>query len=233
MICLGIDTSSMIARVAVMADGADPVTLVTESGKTHSETLTAALHDVLEAAGESFDSVGLVAVGLGPGTWTGLRVGVTTAKALAYALGVPIVGVSTLDAIAAGVTGYAGRLAVITDARRHEVYGRGYDVDGKGGVSARGDIFVAPPDGLARFVDADHALVGGGIDLLAEQDRAKRRILSAQFAQVDAGVICRLALGLLRHGGPGDPGDVVPIYIRKSDAETAREKKEADGKIIC
>jgi tRNA threonylcarbamoyladenosine biosynthesis protein TsaB len=233
MICLGIDTSGAIARVAVMADGGVPVTLATDGAKTHSETLSAALRDVLDTAGESFDSVGLIAVGLGPGTWTGLRVGVTTAKALAYALGVPIVGVPTVDAVAAGVTGYSGGLAVITDARRREVYGRCYDVDGTGGIAARGDIFVAPPDALSGLVGADCALVGGGVNLLTEQHRAGRRILPAHFADVNAGVICRLAIERLRHGGPGDPADVGPIYIRKSDAETAREKKEANGEITC
>ncbi len=233
MICLGIDTSGAIARVAVMADGGTPVTLAADGGKTHSETLPAALRAVLDAAGQSFASVGLIAVGLGPGTWTGLRVGITTAKALAYALGVPIVGVPTIDAIAAGVTDYAGGLAVITDARRREVYGRCYDVDGKGGISPRGDIFVAPPHSLFGLVGTDCALVGGGITLLSEQDRGGRHILLARFADVDAGVICRLAVERYRDGNIDDPADVAPIYIRKSDAETAREKKEENGKITC
>ena len=233
MICLGIDTSGAIARAAVMRDGQIPTALSADGTKNHSETLLAALQEVLERAGESLGSVGLVAVGLGPGTWTGLRVGITTAKALAYALAVPVIGISTLDAIAAGVADYTGRLAVIVDARRREVYGRSYDVDGKGAITARGEIFVVPPGSLGRFVDADCALVGNGIDLLVEQDRQKRHILSRRFGEVDAGVICRLAVGRYRHGGPDSLCDVMPIYVRKSDAEVAREKKEGCGKITC
>jgi tRNA threonylcarbamoyladenosine biosynthesis protein TsaB len=233
MICLGIDTSGLIARVAVMKDGQNPTALSADGTKTHSETLLASIQEVLERVGESLGSAGLIAVGLGPGTWTGLRVGITTAKALAYGLAVPIIGVSSLDAIAAGVRDYRGRLAVITDARRREVYGRCYDVDGSGGITAGGDIFVVPPEFLGRFVDADYALVGSGIDLVSERDRGSRQILSAQFGQVDAGAICRLATLQYRREGPGEPGAVMPIYVRQSDAEVAREKKEGDGKITC
>jgi tRNA threonylcarbamoyladenosine biosynthesis protein TsaB len=233
MICLGIDTSGMSARVAVMRDEEVSAVLSIDSGKNHSETLLTSVREVLEKAGVSLSSIGLIAVGLGPGTWTGLRVGITTAKALAYALAVPVIGISTLDAIAAGVTDYDGKLAVIVDARRSEVYGRGYDVDGRGGITAEGDFFVAPPEGLDRFIGDDYALVGNGTALLGEDDRRKRHILSARFFDVDAGVICRLADERYRHVGPDSPRDVMPIYVRKSDAEVAREKKEEGVKIIC
>jgi tRNA threonylcarbamoyladenosine biosynthesis protein TsaB len=233
MICLGIDTSGVIARVAVMGDQGAPASLSTDSGKNHSETLLTSVCEVLERAGTTLASVGLIAVGLGPGTWTGLRVGITTAKALAYALAVPVIGISTLDAIAAGATDYDGKLVVIVDARRSEVYGRRYDVDGRGGITVDGDFFVAPPESLDRFVGADYALVGNGTALLGEEDRRKRHILSARFDDVDAGVICRLARERFLHVGPDNPHDVMPIYVRKSDAEVAREKKEGGNEITC
>jgi tRNA threonylcarbamoyladenosine biosynthesis protein TsaB len=233
MICLGIDTSGAIARVAVMRDGTVVAGLSADSEKTHSEILLTSICKVLDEAQTTLASIALIAAGLGPGTWTGLRVGITTAKALAYALEVGIIGISTLDAIAAGVTDYAGGLAVIVDARRHEIYGRSYVVDGKGGIAAGGDIFVAPPGSLSRFVGADYALIGNGTALLSEEDRGKRHILSARFFDVDAGVICRLATERYRSVGPDSPRDVTPIYVRKSDAEAAREKKEEGHKIIC
>ncbi len=233
MICLGIDTSGMVARVAVIGDEAVSAALSADGTKNHSETLLVSVREVLEKAGTTLASVGLIAVGLGPGTWTGLRVGITTAKALAYALAVPVIGISTLDAIAAGVTDYNGKLAVIVDARRHEIYGRGYTVDGKGGIAADGDIFVTPPGSLGRFVGAGYALTGNGTALLSEEDRKKRHILPERSGEVDAGVICRLAGGRYRSVGPDSPHDVMPIYVRKSDAEVAREKKEGSDEIIC
>jgi tRNA threonylcarbamoyladenosine biosynthesis protein TsaB len=226
MICLGIDTSGLVARVAVAGGGGVTARMTTEPGKTHSETLLAAVRGVLDTAGIPIASVGLVAVGLGPGAWTGLRVGITTAKAFAYGLGVPIVGISTLDATAAGVTGYTGALAVIVDARRHEIYGRRYTADGKGGIAADGDFFVTPPGDLDRFVGPEYALVGNGVGLLPEGGRVTRRVLPEEFGEVDPGTICRLAVERYGLQGPDIPRDVGPIYVRKSDAETAREKKE-------
>ncbi len=233
MICLGIDTSSMVARVAVAGKDGVTARLTTEAGKNHSETLLGAVSEVLETAGIPIAGIELVAVGLGPGTWTGLRVGITTAKAIAYALSAPIIGVSTLDATAAGVTGYTGRLAVIVDARRHEVCGRRYDLDGRGGVRAEGDVFVTPPDSLDRFVGPEYALVGNGVGLLPETVRIKRPVLSVTFGEVDAGTICRLAIERYERQGPDNPRDVSPIYVRKSDAETARERKEGSVENIC
>lgn len=233
MICLGIDTSAAVARVAVADRRGVAARLTTESAKTHSETLLEAVCGVLDTAGIKFDALELVAVGLGPGTWTGLRVGITTAKAIAYALSAPIVGVSTLDATAAGVTGYEGVLAVIVDARRHEVYGRRYEVDGKGGVRPEGDIFVTPPAALDRFVGPRYALVGNGVRLLPDNEAIQRPVLSETFGDVDAGAICRLAVERYARLGPDSPGDVNPIYVRKSDAETARDKKEDGGRNNC
>jgi tRNA threonylcarbamoyladenosine biosynthesis protein TsaB len=233
MICLGIDTSAAFARVAV-ADHRDVAArMTTESGRTHSETLLEAVRGVLDSADIPIDALELVAVGTGPGTWTGLRVGITTAKAIAYALSIPIVGVPTLDATAAGVTGYTGGLAVITDARRHEVYGRRYELDGKGGIRPEGGIFVTPPAEIDRFVEPGCAVVGNGVRLLPEDSPLRRSALPDTFGDVDAGTICRLAVERYARQGPDGPGDVNPIYVRKSDAETAREKKEGCGPNIC
>lgn len=226
MICLGIDTSSLIVRVAVTRDYQVLADVSGQGPKTHSETLLPAVQESLDSAGVSLAAVDLIAVGRGPGAWTGLRVGITTAKSLAYALSIPIVGLSTLEAVAAGVTGFAGKLAVIVDARRGEVCGASFDVDGRGEIRPEGGVFLSAPEGLDRFVEEDRALVGNGVVLLPEKDRSKRYILPEVLGQVDAVVICRLAVERYRHEGPDNLSGVVPIYVRKSDAEAAQEKKE-------
>jgi tRNA threonylcarbamoyladenosine biosynthesis protein TsaB len=229
MICLGIDTSGSRVRVAVTRDHEALGARTTPDAKTHSETLLVALSESLEEAGVSLGSVELIAVGRGPGAWTGLRVGITTAKSLAYALGVPLVGVSGLDAIAAGVTGYKGKLAVIVDARRNEVCGARFTVDGRGGIEIEGGIFVAAPEDLDRFVSTDRVLVGNGVPLLAERDRSRWRALPEAFGRPDAVTVCRLGLMRYLKDGPDRIEEVVPIYVRKSDAEIGLEKKEGSS----
>ncbi len=229
MICLGIDTSASTARVAVTSDGEALAAVSAGGEKTHSETLLVTVREALDIAGVSLARLDLVAVGRGPGAWTGVRVGITSARALSYALSLPIVGVSNLDAVAAGVSGYTGRLAVIFDARRGEVCGACFDVDGKGGIVPVGGVFLSAPEDVDRLVGADVALVGNGVVLLPEEDRAKRHVLPDGLGQADAVVICRLAVERYRRAGPDRLADVVPIYVRKSDAEVAREKKEGAG----
>jgi len=226
MICLGIDTSTPIVRVALTKDGDALQSSSGQSGKTHSETLLVAVREATDRAGVSLSSVDLIAVGCGPGAWTGLRVGITTAKALAYALSLPIVGVSTFEAVAAGLKGYCGDVVVVLDARRGEICGARFVVDGLGGAEPGGAFFVCMPDDLDRFAGRDSALVGNGVPLVPEGLRAGRRVLPAQCGEPDAAVICGLATARYRLQGPDSLPDVAPIYVRRSDAELAAEKKD-------
>ncbi len=226
MICLGIDTSQKRAAVALTANGKTLALRASEGSKTHSETLLVMIRDALTEAGISIGDVGLIAVGIGPGAWTGLRMGATTAKSLAYALTIPIVGVSSLEAIAAGAAHEKGRLAVVIDARRGEVYGAIFEVDGAGVVRSRGSIFLASPENIGSFVGGDCSLVGGGTALLPEEILRERRVLPQEYGDVDASAVCRLGAARFGKQGGDEPASIVPIYVRKSDAETNLEKKE-------
>ena len=124
---LGIDTSARTGSVA-LCDGESltgEFTLGME--RQHSERLMPALDSLLAVSGVGMEDVELIAVARGPGPFTGLRVGITTAKALAYGLGVPAVGVPTLDAIAYGHRHSARDVCVLLDARKQEVYAARYE----------------------------------------------------------------------------------------------------------
>lgn len=142
MLLLGLDTATPAVTVA-LHDGGQPLAqLVTVDAHRHAELLAPAIAKVIADAGAERDDLTGIAVGVGPGPYTGLRVGVVTAKVLGAALGIPVYGVCTLDVIAADVEG-DGRFLVATDARRRELYWAEYDETGR-----RGAPQVGPPAGI-------------------------------------------------------------------------------------
>lgn len=225
MIVLGFDTATPATAVALLDTDApgdvrerrhEPA-----GGERpgHASQLLALAHELLEEAGRSFADVGRVAVGLGPGTFTGLRIGVATARALAQAAGAELVGVSSLRALAAAVEpdapAGAGVLAVI-DARRGEVFAAGWR-DGEAllrplalapqalaeRLRAGGETWLAVGDGALRFrSDLEDA------GCLVATDRSPRH-------GVAAAMICRLALEAPETAARDL---VVPDYLRPPDA---------------
>ncbi|MGR6966038.1 tRNA (adenosine(37)-N6)-threonylcarbamoyltransferase complex dimerization subunit type 1 TsaB [Geodermatophilus sp. URMC 61] len=157
MLVLALDTATptLVAGLARWSpDGATAVLAerTVPSGNRHAELLTVAVTDVLSEAGLSLGDVGAVVTGLGPGPFTGLRVGVVTAAAIGDARALPVVGVCSLDAIGSGAR------TVVTDARRKEVYWAAYDsdgarTDGPGVVRPEELTVVGPVVGDARFAE--------------------------------------------------------------------------------
>jgi tRNA threonylcarbamoyladenosine biosynthesis protein TsaB len=189
----------------------------------HAAQLLGLANELLDDAGLRFADVDRVAVGLGPGTFTGLRIGVATARALAQASGAGLVGVSTLRALAAAAEPDAaageGVLAVV-DARRGEAFVAGFR-DGEQVLApaalapealerlappAGGGIWLAAGDGAIRFRDA---LERAGATVLPDIDPAHR---------ISAAATCRLA----RAAGASPREDVLPVYVRAPDAVMVR-----------
>ncbi|MGZ4166333.1 MAG: tRNA (adenosine(37)-N6)-threonylcarbamoyltransferase complex dimerization subunit type 1 TsaB [Solirubrobacteraceae bacterium] len=215
---LDTDTDEAIERRDDPAPGARP---------RHTTRLMALVVDVLDAAGVDWPAVDRIAVGVGPGTFTGLRIGVATARALGRAREIPLVGVSSLHALARGAVAGAdaredGVMAVI-DARRGEVYAAGWataDVARAdavpllepraiapealaGAMAAAGRTWLAVGDGAVEFRAALEAL-GARIP---DPDSGRNHVSAVQH--------CRLAYGL----APMEPEGVQPEYLRLPDAE--------------
>jgi tRNA threonylcarbamoyl adenosine modification protein YeaZ len=165
------------------------------SGNRHAELLTPAIQGVLADAGVAMADVGAVVTGLGPGPFTGLRVGVVTAAALADARGLPVVGVCSLDAIGSGAR------TVVTDARRKEVYWAAYDADG---ARADGPGVVRPED-LGR----DGPFVG---------DPAFAARLAADVTPADVTTAGLLRAAAAQLADPSSAGPLLPLYLRRPDA---------------
>jgi tRNA threonylcarbamoyladenosine biosynthesis protein TsaB len=198
--------------------------------RRHVESLTPALTHLLSQVDLKPGDIGVVAVDLGPGLFTGLRVGVSTAKGLAQALGIGIIGLSSLDVLigAAAGLGHRGLVLSVVDARRGEVFAALGDVSTADGPA----VEILPPGLFAPDALAGALAELGGRPVVAVGDGAQRY---ADVLGAVAGVTCvtgalgappastllELALGLIERGAtPMPPQEVVPLYMREADARS-------------
>jgi tRNA threonylcarbamoyl adenosine modification protein YeaZ len=199
VLILALDTATPTLVAGVARWSAGEVEVLAEearsSGTRHAELLTPAIQAALSGAGVAMGGIEGVVVGLGPGPFTGLRVGVVTAAALGDARGLPVVGVCSLDAVG------DGERTVVTDARRREVYWARYRpsgdrIDGPGVARPEGFAVPGPYVGDPAFADRLGAPV-------------------AEAAVTTAGLLRAAAAQLT---DPASAGSLVPLYLRRPDA---------------
>jgi tRNA threonylcarbamoyladenosine biosynthesis protein TsaB len=231
VLVLALDTTTRAGSVAVLRDGAVVGTLAGDPATTHGARLPPDLMQALEAAGASLPEIDLLAVAAGPGSFTGLRVGIASMQGLAMAIGRRIVAVSALDALAlsAGAVERDGRpIAAWMDAQRGEVFAALYDPSGRRLlVDATADTPVqtierwraldgptAPPrfvgDGAVRYASEIRQAFGEGVEIGEPPPLAP--------------IVGRLAFEHPERAVA--PHAVVPIYIRRPDAEIARARRQ-------
>jgi tRNA threonylcarbamoyl adenosine modification protein YeaZ len=208
VLVLALDTATarITAGVVELDPDGPPVTLAARDGvgaRAHAELLAPAVRDALAEAGRTRTDLDAVVAGLGPGPFTGLRVGLVTAAAMGDALGIPVHGVGTHDAMAAGLP---GRVLVLTDARRREVYWS-LVVDG---VRTHGPEVVAPAV-LAERLEADLGPVDRIVGDAADQLGAEAEVPGP----TPAGLVA-VAAAALRAGTA--PAPLAPLYLRRPDA---------------
>ena len=151
MIILGIDTATPQVGVAIGGHEGVIGSFSTSKGKRHTETLVPAIDFLCRQAHIELDEIGAIAVDVGPGLFTGLRVGVSTAKAMASALRVPVIGVTSLDLLAFPLRWSNRRILSVVDARRGEVFFAAYR-QVPGGVQRLTEPRVASPDELCSEI---------------------------------------------------------------------------------
>ena len=229
VIVLGIDTSTPQTSVAIGSD-IEIFASVSIAGRSRQESVTPALEQLLAWSGLDLQRVGGVAVGVGPGLFTGLRVGVETAKTLAQVLGVPIAGITSLDALAYTVRYTSRRIAAVIDARRGEVFAAVYRAV-PGGVVRETDYLVLKPDHLVAELQAvpeEVLCVGNGAILYRreiEELGSRVEFASPAVAHPDAAALVELAAPRFLREEHDRLFDVVPLYMRKSDAEIAWDQR--------
>ena len=223
MLILGIDTAT--AQVSCAIGGHEGVLSSTRSsrGKRHAESLAPAVQFVCQQARIELSEVGVVAVDLGPGLYTGLRVGVAAAKAMAHALRVPMIGVPSLDLLAFPVRFTSRLIVAAVDARRGELFYAFYR-QVPGGVQRLGDHCLGTPDDLAGELLAsgeDCLLVGDGALRYREvfDGLHKVDIVGAELAHPMASSLVMLAHAQALREQFVRPWELSPLYLRKPDAE--------------
>lgn len=226
---LALDVSGAAGSVALVSfhpDGAE-VSAAEEplaQGFVHGVELAPAAARLLGKAGIAAKDLSLVACGVGPGSWTGVRVGVAFAKSLAFAARVPLFGVPSFDAIAAGLP--AGRdVAVVRDARRDAVY-LGLYPAGRTEPRAAGGIRLVSPAEADRAIPDGALLVGDGParhPLLLGRGRS----VADAAGEVPAAAVARIARARIAREGPTPPHDLTPLYLRPSEAEERADRREA------
>lgn len=223
---LSIDTTTRAGSVAVLRGDVILAELVGDPLVKHGQRLPGDLKRVLDMAGEALRNVALYAVAVGPGSFTGLRVGIATMQGLAMASGARIVPVSTLEALALAGVNATRLVGAWMDAQRGEVYATLYAPDGQDvrmpAVPARPEVVL---DAWAQAIGAhDVVFIGDG----AVRYRDVIEATMGERASVMpppplAGLIGRIAAA--NPGRAVVPHAVVPIYVRKSDAELARDRR--------
>ncbi|MBI1319721.1 MAG: tRNA (adenosine(37)-N6)-threonylcarbamoyltransferase complex dimerization subunit type 1 TsaB [Candidatus Hydrogenedens sp.] len=230
---LAADTATSLCSVAVCTR--DPETPVPpqilsevhfEAGRRHAESLLDAMDAALSHAAIALEEIDLLAIATGPGSFTGLRIGVATWKGLAFAQRLPLVGVPTLDAMSRLVPWTEGALIVpMLDARMSEVFGAAYRIEDGARVEQQAACVLPPQEFLAQLSGAP-LCIGDGAWLYREQIAAalpQAVMALPPGAAPRASALAWEAFSRYDGGATTDPGLANPVYLRKSQAEVNRE----------
>ena len=231
MLILALESSAKAASAALVDDGELVAQYSQCCGLTHSRTLLPMVEDMLKNTDITIKDVDLIAVAHGPGSFTGIRIGVSTVKGLAWAAGKSCVGVSTLEAMAWHGLSAGGLICPVMDARRQQVYNALFETEDGKPKRLCDDRAIALPELAAelRALGKEAFLVGDGAKLSFEYLK-------------NEGVACRLAPQNLLYQSAwgvgmaasdkkaGTADDLLPVYLRLSQAERERQEKMEQNK---
>ena len=231
MLTLAFETSAKAASVALTENGKLLAESYQNTGLTHSQTLMVMAEDLLKQCGKTMSDVTAVAVAEGPGSFTGVRIGVSAAKGLAWGGQIPCYGVSTLEAMAVSLGVYEGHICACMDARRNQVYNALFLVD-------NGKIERISEDRAIALTDLQEELehIDGPIFLVGDGSMLTHKTLSGAIDSLilppehrmhqRAVGVALLAEKKQADGEIGDGNALSPNYLRLSQAERERMEKE-------
>ena len=222
MLILGISTATQQVGCAIGGHEGVLASAHSARGKRHAENLAPAVDFVRRQARIELTDISVIAVDIGPGLYTGLRVGIASAKALAHALRVPMIGISSLDLLAWPVRHSVREIVAVVDARRGEVFHARYRPT-PGGVQRLDGPSVSSPDELRADLlasDAEYLLVGdGALRYETEWDMVRSELAEQYLAYPNASSLVQLAHARAIREDFVQPWQLEPLYLRPPDAE--------------
>ena len=234
MSILAIDTATQVSSVAVASADKLAAELTMQAKLTHSETLMPHIKEVLRMANVRKEQLEGIAVSIGPGSFTGLRIGLAAAKAMAYALDLPIVGVSTLKALAYHYPVPGIRIVSLLDAQKGNAYRESYEWE-------EGTLMVVNPVEVLPIAEILAECAESGRETVVLGDIAVRRIRGkvdlpanvtvapAHLVMPRAACVAMLGLQELAAGHTDNVMNMEPVYIRRSEAEVFWEKRHPEA----
>jgi len=229
MLVLALETSTSQGSAALL-DETEVLAEVTMSpGLTHSRTLLPGVEQILADNKMTVTDLDLIAVTIGPGSFTGLRIGLSAAKGLAWSAGKPLVGAPSLDVMVRNLSPSSLQVCPLIDARKNEVYTALYKFTSTGAVERRSEYKVLSPEKLTELITVGTIFFGDGARTWGSFLTESLGALYQRAPEVQdfprASHLGRLGLALFRQGAESNPASILPLYIRPSEAELSLGRK--------
>ena len=219
---LAVDTATPICGVAIAYHGSVEAAVSLDTGQTHTRTIMDAIISTLRFCGIDLQQIDGFAVTQGPGSFTGLRIGISTVKGLAMAMDKPMTGVSTLEALASQAHTECKLICPMIDARRGEVYWTLFRRQ-KGELVTLLPEQVGPAEKAVKQLDASCCFIGNGAvayrQTLESLVHKPSQWVSDDESRLSPAAVARIGWRLFQSGQSVDPALFAPVYLRKSDAE--------------
>ena len=222
MIVLGIDASSDAAAVGLVSDGVLLCEYTLNNGKNHSVKLLPMIEEMLHSTGVSFSEIDAYACGVGPGSFTGVRIGVATAKGFAQSWNKPIVPISSLQILAENIKEYNGLRVACVHARTDELYCGAYNEAGETVLEPS----VLTVSELSGYLQGKTCMLCGNGTELLETTNQGITIAGQNAGIIRGGVVAELGYKLFCNGKGQKYDGVAPLYLRASQAEREYEARK-------
>jgi len=223
MMILAIDTSGATFSAALVKEETVLAEIFFLSDRHHAEMLLPGIDRMLHDANVRLTDLTAMACTVGPGSFTGIRIGVSTVKGLAIAVGLPVIGVSTLEALAINAAGFPGWICPMIDAKRGQVYAGLYRCSGPGMLVNVISDCVIDPAGILAKIAGDALFVGSGAkvygDLVCTRPGGRSYFAAPHLHRISAAAVGVIARRRSQAGEHVDAMRLTPLYLRRPEAE--------------
>ncbi|MFC1806762.1 tRNA (adenosine(37)-N6)-threonylcarbamoyltransferase complex dimerization subunit type 1 TsaB [Candidatus Omnitrophota bacterium] len=228
ILTLSVDTSSKRFSIALLENDLLIDEIESGANNSHSSQLIPEIDKMLLKNLRGIKDIDLFCVGLGPGSFTGLRIGLTIMRGFALSLKRPIIGIPSIDSLAFNVLGHQGLICPIIDAKQHKVYARFYECKDQE-VRSKGKILLTPIADLLKSIKRNVIFLGDGLSIYKDDIISKKSSLAVFAPETTwypkAAIIGRLGVDRFRSGGKDNVFNLTPLYIYPKECQVATRKQ--------